>query len=142
MDTSNAMEILNKMFHAEMQFMQTDRKNKDEMKAIFHPDIVIHEPEYLPYAGDWCGYEELGRLWHEMSKYWESMKVENLIAMSDNEKLLLSCSLTLVSRSSGEQITQPFSQYLELKNGLVVEATPFYFDTAQINEILKYSKFE
>jgi hypothetical protein len=134
-----AMDLIERMFQAELQYMQTDGETNREMKSVFHPEIVVHEPEFLPYAGDWSGYTELGKLWSTMNKYWKSMKVENVKATIDEESLFLNCTLSLIARDSSQLLTQPFSEYLRLQNGLIVEATPFYFDTAQINEVLKFT---
>jgi hypothetical protein len=127
------------MFQAEMQYMQTGGETNSEMKSVFHPEIVVHEPAFLPYAGDWSGYPELGKLWSTMNKYWKSMKVENVKATIDEESLFFNCTLSLVARDSDQVLIQPFSEYLRLQNGFIVEATPFYFDTAQINEVLKFT---
>jgi hypothetical protein len=47
-----AMAILTQMFAAEMQFIESDQDDFSAIAAIFHPDIVVHEPASLPYAGD------------------------------------------------------------------------------------------
>jgi O-6-methylguanine DNA methyltransferase len=124
-----AMAILTQMFAAEMQFIESDH---DAIAAIFHPDIVVHEPASLPYAGDWRGYEELGRLFKSMRDTWSFINVENMRATIDGDTLFMCCTLVTTARNSGNGVRQPFSEVLKIKEGLVVEGTPYYYDTAAI----------
>jgi hypothetical protein len=134
----NPREILDNMFHAEMLFME---KNDDSaIKQAFHPDIVVHEPESLPYAGDWSGYQELKQLWRMMNQCWESIAVEDMdVAINDN-LLFLRCKLVTTSRKSAKTITQPFAQSLTIEDGLVKDVIPFYFDTSAIHQALHADK--
>lgn len=135
-----AMEILNRMFTAEMQFMHSDGSDLSGIKAAFHPDIVVHEPNSLPYAGDWRGYEELGRLHKIMHNTWSSLMTENMHATIDGDTLFMGCTLVATARHSGKEIRLPFAEILKIKDDLVVEAFPYYYDTVAVNTALGYSQ--
>ncbi|MFB5760799.1 nuclear transport factor 2 family protein [Paenibacillus medicaginis] len=134
--STKAMEILNRMFAVEMEFMRSDGSDFSGIKSAFHPDIVVHEPVSLPYPGDWCGYEGLGRLFKIMHNTWSSMNTENILATLDGDTLFMGCTLVARTRQSEIEVRLPFAQILKMKDGLVIEAFPYYFDTAMINAAL------
>jgi ketosteroid isomerase-like protein len=138
-NTTEAMAILTRMFKAEMQFMESAEEDLSGIAGIFHPDIVVHEPASLPYAGDWQGHESLGRLFKNMHNVWSSMNVENMRATIDNDTLFMFCTLVTTARKSGKEVRQPFAEILKIKDGLVIEGIPFYYDTAAICTALDYS---
>lgn len=60
------------------------------------------------------------------------MAVEDLNCSGSLAKLYVSCTLHMTSRATGLSITQPFAQILRFEDDLLIEGTPFYFDTAEI----------
>ena len=138
-NSAKAMEIVNRMFAAEMEFMRSDGSDFSGIKSAFHPDIVVHEPASLPYPNDWCGYEALGRLFKLMHKTWSSMSIENMTATLEGDTLFLGCTLVATARQTGTEVRLPFAEILKIKDNLVIEAFPFYFDTALINAVLDHN---
>lgn len=139
-NSTKAMGILHRMFSAEMEFMRSDGNDFSGIISAFHPDIVVHEPASLPYPGDWCGYEELGKLFNTMHNTWSSMNVENMVATLDGDTLFMGGTLVATARQSEKEVQLPFAQILKIKDDLVVEAFPYYFDTSLINAALGHSE--
>jgi hypothetical protein len=139
-NSTKTTEILNRMFEAEMEFMRSDGSDFSGIKSAFHPGIVVHEPASLPYPGDWCGYEELGRLFKTMHNTWSSMNIENMLATLDGDTLFMGCTLVATARLSEKEVRLPFAQILKMKDNLVIEAFPYYFDTALIKAVLGYNQ--
>lgn len=131
-NNAEAAAILTRMFTAELQFMESAQEDFTGLATIFHPDIVVHEPASLPYAGDWRGHESLGRLFKRMRDAWSLMNVENMSATIDGDTLFMCSTLVATARKSGIEIRQPFAEVLKIEGGLVIEGTPFYYDTAAI----------
>jgi ketosteroid isomerase-like protein len=127
-----AIAFLERMFAAEFAFMASDTEDLGALAAVFHTDIVVHEPASLPYAAEWHGHESLGQLLKSMRESWSSMNVENMRAMTARDMLFMCCTLVATARNSGEQIPQPFAEVLKIRDGLVIEGTPYYYDTAAI----------
>ncbi len=127
-----ALEILSQMFTVEMGFMNSSNKDIDVLSTAFHPDVVVHIPASLPYAGDWRGLDALGRLFTVMHDTWSAINVEDMEATIDGDTLFMGGTLVATTRRSNKEIRQPFAQMLKIKNGLVVEGFPFYSDTAEI----------
>ena len=127
-----ALELLKRMFEVEMRFIQSDSGDVGQLAEAFHRDVVIHEPASLPYAGDWRGLEQLAALFRKMREVWSDMSVDGLQAARDSDVVLMSCTLSLTSRATGARIVQPFAEVLRFDDDLLIDGTPFYFDTAEI----------
>lgn len=132
----SSMQILEKMFNVEMAFMASKEKDSAILAEAFHPDVVVYEPSSVPYAGDWRGLAGVAELMHLMSDTFATFEVENLTCSGPPANMHVSCTLRIVSRKTGISVTQPFAQLLRFQEGLLIEATPFYFDTDEIRAAL------
>lgn len=128
----SAMELLERMFAVELRFLQQDEADLSLLATAFHPDVVVHEPASLPYAGDWRGLDGIGRLFRTMRETWSNLSVDGLQAAKSGDTVFMTCTLRLTARSSGRTLTQPFAEVLRFEGGRLIEGTPFYFDTAAI----------
>ena len=132
----SAMGLLERMFAVELRFLQQDEADLDLLTTAFHPDVVVHEPASLPYAGDWRGLDGIGRLFRTMRATWSDLSVDGLQAAKSGDVVFMTCTLRLTARSSGRTLTQPFAEVLHFEGGRLIEGTPFYFDTAAIRAAL------
>jgi ketosteroid isomerase-like protein len=129
---STAMKLLENMFDVEMRFLQSASGNIEMLAGAFHRDVVVHEPQSLPYAGDWNGLEGIAALFQKMQESWSNVAVENLQAAQNDDVVFMSCTLSLTSRANGMTIQQPFAEVLRFRDGRLLEGTPFYYDTSEI----------
>lgn len=128
----SAMELLERMFAVELRFLQQEEADLSLLATAFHPDVVVHEPASLPYAGDWRGLDGVGRLFRTMRETWSDLSVDGLQAAKTGDTVFMTCSLRLTARGCGKTITQPFAEVLRFESGRLIEGTPFYYDTAAI----------
>ncbi|WP_237353146.1 nuclear transport factor 2 family protein [Rhizobium phaseoli] len=133
----SSMQILEKMFDVEMAFMASKGKDSVILAEAFHTEVVVHEPTSVPYAGDWRGLAGVAELMHLMSETFSTFEVENLTCSGPPASMHVSCTLRMVSRKTGISVSQPFAQLLRFQEGLLIEATPFYFDTDEIKAALE-----
>jgi ketosteroid isomerase-like protein len=132
MKPQSAIDLLTRMFDVELRFLQSDKPDLRMLATAFHPDVVVHEPKSLPYAGDWIGFEGIGALFRRMREVWSDLKVEQLEATREGDVVFMTCTIHLTSRTTGVSVIQPFAEVLRFKDELLVEGTPFYYDTAEI----------
>jgi ketosteroid isomerase-like protein len=131
------MELLQQMFDVELRFIRADSDDLGLLASAFHPRVVVHEPQSLPYSGDWAGLEGIGALFRKMREVWSDISVEGLEAARSGDTVFMGCKLSMTSRSNGRRLVQPFAEVLRFRNGLLIEGTPFYYDTSEIVETLK-----
>lgn len=132
----SAMQLLEQMFKVEMSFLGSDSADVEMLATAFHPDVVIHEPASLPYAGDWREFKGVGALFQRMRETWSEFKVENLEAVRSGDTVYMTCMLHMTARRSGATVTQPFAEILRFKSDLLIDGTPFYYDTSEIGAVL------
>lgn len=128
----SAMELLERMFAIEMRFLELPEADPDLLATAFHPDVVVHEPVSLPYAGDWRGLDGVGRLFRTMHETWSELAVDGMQAVKSGDTVFMACTLRLTARRNGAVIEQPFAEVLRFEGGRLIEGTPFYYDTAAI----------
>lgn len=126
-----AKSLLDRMFEAEFRYMRREGGIAC-LAEVFHPDVVIHEPSSLPYAGDWCGLDGVAALIRTMGDIWADMTLGDMITTCSGDILFMKAPITLVARENQKTIIQPFAEVLRFEDGLVIEGTPFYFDTHAI----------
>jgi len=131
-DCRSATSLLARMFDVELRFLQSEAADLALLATAFHPEVVVHEPRSLPYAGDWRGLEGIGALFRKMREVWNSLSVEGLKATRDGDTVFMTCTLRLTSRETGRSIAQPFAEVLRFKESRLIEGMPFYYDTVEI----------
>ena len=132
-----AMQLLENMFAVEMRFLKSDAKDPTTLATAFHQDVVVHEPASLPYSGDWRGLEGISALLGRMGEVWSDVRVEGLEAAQAGDTVFMACTLHLTSRADGNVIQQPFAEVLRFQDGVLLEGTPFYYDTGAIVAALR-----
>ncbi|HEV7691936.1 MAG TPA: nuclear transport factor 2 family protein [Hyphomonadaceae bacterium] len=129
----SAMQLPGRMFEVEMVYIAS---GAGDLGRAFHPDVVVHEPATLPYPGDWKGPDGVGALFHKMREVWSEMRVQDMQAVREGDRVYMAGTIHLTSRATGASAIQPFAEVLQFRNGLLIEGTPFYFDTGELDAIL------
>jgi ketosteroid isomerase-like protein len=135
-DQHSAMQLLERMFAVEMAFLNAETEDLGALAGAFHPDVVVHEPSSLPYAGDWTGLGGVGALFRRMREAWSDIGVDGLEAVRTGDTVFMTCTLHLTARRSGKAISQPFAEVLRFRDGRLVDGTPFYYDTGALAAVL------
>lgn len=131
-----ALHILQRLLTIESDFINAETESLEGIASVFHPDVILHEPASLPYAGDWNGHNGITRLFKLMRDTWAYLNGENLQAVLDGDTLYMCCTMAGCLKGTGQVIRQPFAQVIRLKDGLIIECTPFYFDTKKIADLM------
>lgn len=132
----NALQLVERVFDAEFRFMKAKTHEIGILASAFDTDVVVHEPEALPYRGTWRGIDRVAELITTMGNTWSDMKAENLEAAKNGDTVFMKCTLSLTSRATGRSLIQPFAETLRFRAGRLIEGTPFYFDTAAVLKLL------
>ena len=86
-----------------------------------HPEVEVHEPDYLPYGGVYRGKEGFMELFGKATAVLDfpTLKVES--ATGDEAILLMTCKLL----SNGEE--RHITEHWEIEDGLVKRVRVFWF---------------
>ncbi|MGF1623434.1 MAG: nuclear transport factor 2 family protein [Alphaproteobacteria bacterium] len=132
-----AEQLLGRVFDVELGFMRSRAKDSSPLAQAYHPQVVVHEPASLPYAGDWHGLDGVARLLRMMGQLWSEFRRDHMEAMRRGDTVFLSGTLHLQGRATGAAIDQPFAEVLHFKDDLLLDATPFYYDTGAVLSVLR-----
>jgi ketosteroid isomerase-like protein len=127
-----AKAFLDRLFEAEFGFVKSDADGAAAFGGIFDAEAVIHQPAGLPYRGDWRGLDGVTAMFKAMRETWSDMQMADIEATLSGDVLFMSGRLTLTSRATGRTLVQPFAEVLRLRDGKLLDGTPFYYDTAEI----------
>jgi uncharacterized protein len=102
-----------------------------EMEAaleFIHPDVIAHEPESLPYGGEYRGKDAFRDM---LTKIVETAEVEvTPLDMHDAGDTVVAVFLTkYTSRASGNSIEMPVSEIYGFTDGLISSVNIFYKDS-------------
>ncbi len=103
--------------------------------ARLHPDVVLHQAPSLPYGGEYVGREAtMGCLLKMFAEYWQvgALTVHGIAV--DGDLVISAVDLAATARPTGRAVSMPFRECFRLRDGLVVDLQPFYYDTAAIAE--------
>ena len=91
--------------------------------AAMHPEVVLHEPPYLPYGGEYVGREGFTQLFVEAVKYLDLSGAELVSATADEDRTVL--LMTVPMAATGERIH--VTEHWQCRDGQVVDVRVFWY---------------
>ena len=100
----------------------------DAAIEFIHPEVVAHEPESLPYGGEYRGKDGFYEL---MTKIWATVSVEATpVGMHDaGDTIVAVYQGKFTSKASGGSVEMPVSEVYGFTDGLISSANIFYKDS-------------
>lgn len=91
--------------------------------SALHPEVVVHEPDYLPYGGDFTGKAGFLELFDQATKVIDFPTLEIVSATADETRcvLLMTCKLT----TNREQ--RHITEHWVVQDGLIKDVRVFWF---------------
>jgi uncharacterized protein len=106
------------------------RGDLEGVAKVLHPDIVIYEPASLPYGGTHTGRDAalqlLGQLYSMIDL--DAIVVGDILVNSERAAAFLEISFGDSASSQKVSVVETFV----IRDGLVGEIKPYYFDTAAL----------
>ncbi len=115
------------------QFYDYSLQNDVEgVATVLHTDVVIYEAPSLPYGGVHAGREEvlklLGLLYSQIDL--STVVVGDILANSERAAAFLEVPFAS-GDAAGNQAMRVVETFM-IRDGLIAEITPYYFDTAAL----------
>jgi ketosteroid isomerase-like protein len=100
------------------------RGDVPELLSYLADDIVVHEPEYLPYGGRYVGQEAFLAIFAQINEHLDlsAITLDHLVA--DNEHVI--GVLRIPDRATGQNTV--LAEQSTLRDGKVIDMQVFYFD--------------
>lgn len=127
-----------RFYEAEARYSASGRpEDRDKLLATLHPDVVLYQPESLPYGGRWEGREQFGLWLDAMVATWMDICPTDPEFHSCGDDVLISTvSMCATARSTGRPIRMPMCQLIRFLDDQPVEWRNFNWDTARMLEVL------
>jgi ketosteroid isomerase-like protein len=103
-----------------------------KMLSLFSETCVVREAPGLPFGGDHVGREAIQRMFASLNEVFEmSPTLLDVFEVSDS-LVITYMSMHFTSRVTGESVDMPVLEMLTVRDGMIVEAFPFYWDTHRL----------
>lgn len=126
------IEVLEDFYAAERIYMAAGGvpagASFDGIGATLHPDVQLHQSPDLPWGGEWRGYEGFKGWSVEMSRHFDVVDVQDAQFLTAGDQVVVLCTLTTRSRTTGESLSAPMAQVVTVVDGRITEFRPFYWN--------------
>ena len=87
--------------------------DRSALLATLHPDIVLYQPESLPYGGEWRGREAFGQWLDAFVQTWVGVTpTDPVFHTCGDDTLVSTVTMRASSRATGREIVMPICQVI------------------------------
>ncbi len=101
--------------------------------SLLHPEAQVIEADSLPFGGVVSGFEGFTRLVRQVFTTFANTAVTIDEYIAEGDTVVVLATMTGQSKRSGEVFSMPISEIWRLRDGLITEIKPFYYDTHRLN---------
>ena len=101
--------------------------------ALFHPDVVLHESSALPVGGTYRGMEAVGPVLGRLGAILDGRSLEVEYVCADEHHAVASLRVRFADGSGETRL----SEHVTIRDGMVVEIRPFFWDTNAVVDALR-----
>ncbi len=113
-------------------YERLQQRGHESAFGLLAPDFVLHQAESLPYAGVYRGVEGVKKFFSVFFQIWQTFHSDKIEYFSLDDERVLALSQVRATAKTGHQIDMPMAQVFSVRNGRILEARPFYWDTAEV----------
>jgi ketosteroid isomerase-like protein len=112
----------------------------DTIRSLLAHDVVLVEPESMPYRGTYSGPDAIVQLQIDLyTKFYEFTSFELISVIGDGENAAAHVRVAGVARSTGNPIRTSAVEWFVVRNGQITSVTPYHYDTAEMLKALRSS---
>ena len=143
MSSASAPDVLARFYAAETIYMATGGPKGGDfsaMAATLSQTIKLTQSPDLPYGGVYTGHSGFQRWAEEMGSYFEELEVQDPVifeSKDDPSSVIVRSTLMVKARGTGETCSNPFMQLVTVRDGVISEIQPFYWNVKGWNEIIQ-----
>ena len=97
----------------------------------------MYQAPGLPYGGTWRGPRGIEEFMAAMSEAWRSLEFFEQRFVVDGDAVVVLNRGRLQARATGRVLDTSVMQLITVKDGLIAEMHPFYWDTVAVADALR-----
>jgi hypothetical protein len=105
--------------------------------AFVHPQVVIHEPDGLPYGGDWYGRSGFQEMFSAMAALLEFTLEKCEITALGPDSAVMRAEATFTGRASGKQLRTRFVEIYTIRDQMIIDADIYPKDTLALTALTR-----
>jgi ketosteroid isomerase-like protein len=105
-------------------------------KLFDFDNLVMHEPEGLPYGGTYHGKKGLLDGITAINAVWKRVRFSDLRYSVGEDLAIVHFTMTATSRATGKELLMPVCEVWRFRNGLAFDVSPFYWDTHAVRGLI------
>ncbi|WP_410597321.1 nuclear transport factor 2 family protein [Amycolatopsis sp. lyj-23] len=132
--------LLHRFYVAEAAYISAGGRGKasfDDLAACLDPKVVMYQAPGLPYGGTWHGPGGIEDFMAAMSTAWQSLEFLEQRFLVDEDAVAVWNRGRLQARATGRVLETRVMQMVTVKDGLITEFHPFYWDTKAVADALR-----
>lgn len=134
---SEAVKALKRFYVAEEKYVVSGAKDFSLIAETLHEDIVMYQAASLPYGGSWKGHRGFEAWMKAMNNVWSKLEHRDVHIFDAGEDTVFTRARAIVTlRKSGRAIEFPILHQVTVRDGKLLRAEPFYWDTAALLQAL------
>jgi ketosteroid isomerase-like protein len=132
------LKSITRLYEAEARYSASGAaEDRSALLATLHPDIVLHQPESLPYGGTWRGREAFGQWLDAFVDAWtEVTPTDPQMHVCGDDLLVATVTMRARAHATGKAIDMPICQVIRFAEDLPVDWRNFAWDTAKMLDAL------
>jgi uncharacterized protein len=130
-DVKSAKDVV-EAFETTIQGGWSGEVDLTEVLSHLHPDIEIIEAASLPYAGIWRGHAGFLELAAYFQETWRFLPGKTFEYVADDDRVVVLTLGRAVAKPTGREVEWRLAEVFVVREGLIAEIRPFYYDTAAI----------
>lgn len=109
----------------------------EKLRTLLHPDFEVHEAASLPYGGVYRGLDGFLEMFAGMQAAWGGPEISQIGVIGERTGNQFALHMQVKgTAASGESITSEVFERWVVRDGMIAQIHPFYWDTALLAEQL------
>jgi hypothetical protein len=101
-----------------------------------HPQVVIHEPEGLPYGGDWHGRDGFQEMFAAMTALLEFTLDKYEVTAIGPDSAMMRAEVTFIGRASRRQLRTKIVEIYTVSDHMIIDADIYPKDTLAVSALI------
>ena len=130
--------VLDAFYEAEEAYLAdglSDEEARATYRGCFTEDVVIHEPDSLPYGGEWRGRDGVEALVQRLREVYDEAGLGDRNVVACGDTLFVRLRSQVRSRKTGRRMENNVLQRIELRGGLIASMEVFHWDPVAIRAL-------